>query len=926
MYYDAKLHNLIKREVIRVGREEKKYEYEAFVLGDYILSFALTLPDGGIKGELCLFGGGTPAYIFDVENKAVFTRKEKIKLAELGDVPCAFSIVYTVSKRRFDIYVNGSLVLEGYNADAGIPVNCDKLVKLHFAFSSEPDRTVVIEDLMAHSTARRVEGAVVYDPSNTYFLGEKEVVLTDKNYIPSDAPERERLSGCSAIHLRSGVLYRDGEKRIASVLPIESDGEHFVDAPSLSFLLGVSEAEFVARSGGRASLSRSGTAFFSLEGIAAAFGKELYIDKSAVHFGMAILHDGDLNTEFDKNSLQNLNDFLFYFRPTKEKILEDYNASALKGKHPRVLAREEDFERLRAEVKANETKAKWFKKLIAYADSLEEKETLRYELRDGVRLIYVAWDLQHYAMSLALAYKLTGDEKYYRIARPHLLAAAEMPDWNPSHHIDVGILAFGYAIAYDWFYDIMSEDDRAMMERGAYRNLFYTLNRAFEDPHTAYTTVMMKNNHNVFTNAGVMATVIAFMDLYPDIASQIGSNVIRILECFMDKFAPEGAYYEGPYYAETAIGYTVRLFAAIEPALGTLYGLDRAQGFDGSAAYMMHLQSDVAAYNFADSQYRLLSTSGLFWQFSHYGISGFKDSLASLNFRDPPIDSIPEALLWYDVSPEEKSAAAAREIRYPEEEIITMRSSYGQGQTFVGIKAGNTVYAHSHLDAGSFVLDALGRRWAYDFGQDNYNLYYKYSHWDVFRLRAESHNTLVVNPDRSPGYVLGSRADVTEFTVSKSEDSDVKTAINMTELYGKERGVDRARRGYLFTDCRSSLVIRDEVKLSRKSDMIWLLYTDAKIGINGKIATLSDPYDENKSISIEFCSPSELILSAEPAIPLPTSPTVPGQAENKGFWRLSCRFSSVGETSVTVKINIGNSTLKSPITKYDCNMDLWELK
>ena len=123
----------------------------------------------------------------------------------------------------------------------------------------------------------------------------------------------------------------------------------------------------------------------------------------------------------------------------------------------------------------------------------------------------------------------------------------------------------------------MTDEQRAIMEKGAYENVFYTLNRAVEDRHTAYTTVLMTNNHNVFCNAGVMATVLAFMDVYPEVASKIGSDVVRILEAFMDKFAPRGAYYEGPYYAETAINYTVRVLAAMEPVLGTTYGIDKEQ-------------------------------------------------------------------------------------------------------------------------------------------------------------------------------------------------------------------------------------------------------------------------------------------------------------------------------------------------------------
>ena len=537
-----------------------------------------------------------------------------------------------------------------------------------------------------------------------------------------------------------------------------------------------------------------------------------------------------------------------------------------------------------------------------------------------MRLLFVSWDLQNYAVALSLAYKLTGDRKYFDYAWPHLKAAAEMPDWNPSHHIDVGTLAYGYAIAYDWFYDAMSEEQRRIMEKGAYENLFYTVNRAVEDPHTAYTTVLMSNNHNVFSNAGVMATVLGFMDVYPEIASKIGADVVRILECFMDKFAPMGAYYEGPYYAETAINYTVRVLAAMESVLGTTYGLDKAQGFDMIADFVVLLQSDVASYNFADSKMSLLAIAGMFWNFNHYKRHGAKDTLAEKNFKNPPSTTVAEALLWYNVDDESEACDMPTAIHYPEEEIVSMRDAYRDGQTFVGIKAGKTVYAHSHLDAGSFIFDAKGRRWAYDFGQDNYNLYYKYSHWDVFRLRVESHNSLVINPDHTPGYVLGSEAPITEFTVTEQ---DVKTVIEKTALYGAERGVASARRGYLFTESRSALVIRDEVGLTRESDMLWTMYTDADIEISGNVATLYDKADREKHISLEFTASGDFELGFEDARPLPTSPDIPEQRKNEGFHRLYLRMRASGDVTITVKINTEDNA--PPVSAYDVSIDEWRI-
>ena len=65
---------------------------------------------------------------------------------------------------------------------------------------------------------------------------------------------------------------------------------------------------------------------------------------------------------------------------------------------------------------------------------------------------------------------------------------------------------------------------------------------------------------------------------------------------------------------------------------------------------------------------------------------------------------------------------------------------------FVGFKGGDNKVNHSHLDLGTFVLDALGQAWALDLGSDDYNLpgYFGKQRWNYYRLRTEGHNTLTI--------------------------------------------------------------------------------------------------------------------------------------------------------------------------------------
>ena len=102
-----------------------------------------------------------------------------------------------------------------------------------------------------------------------------------------------------------------------------------------------------------------------------------------------------------------------------------------------------------------------------------KQPTLVDELRDGVRLMYVSDDFRQWMFVLsAMAYQLTGDRKYPEAAWKQIEAVANCPDWNPSHHIDVGIMAAGYALAYDWMYDAWTPEQREIMKKGVYQNCF----------------------------------------------------------------------------------------------------------------------------------------------------------------------------------------------------------------------------------------------------------------------------------------------------------------------------------------------------------------------------------------------------------------------------------------------------------------------
>ncbi len=89
--------------------------------------------------------------------------------------------------------------------------------------------------------------------------------------------------------------------------------------------------------------------------------------------------------------------------------------------------------------------------------------------------------------------------------------------------------------------------------------------------------------------------------------------------------------------------------------------------------------------------------------------------------------------------------------------IALLRSSWDDATaTFVGLKAGAPAGHHGHMDAGSFVLDSDGVRWASDLGAEDYNgieqrgmnlwgTAQNSDRWTIFRLSNFGHNTLVID-------------------------------------------------------------------------------------------------------------------------------------------------------------------------------------
>jgi len=257
-------------------------------------------------------------------------------------------------------------------------------------------------------------------------------------------------------------------------------------------------------------------------------------------------------------------------------------------------------------------------------------------------------------------------------------------------------------------------------------------------------------------------------------------------------------------------------------------------------------------------------------------------------------------LLWFDErgnDPTKEKLPLDKYFRYVE--VVTMRSAWNdRNAIFVGFKAGDNKFNHSHLDIGTFVLDALGYRWAVDLGADNYNLpgYFGRQRWSYYRLRAEGHNTLVINPSQEPDQDPSAVAKIVRFVSSPDKSFAI---ADLTTAY--VRHAEKVLRGVMLDRKRRFVLVQDELALKQPGEIWWFMHTPAEVELSddGRVATLTQG---NAQLRAVLLSPENTRFSVMDARPLPTSPDPAGQNPNKGVRKLAVNLREVKSARVSVAL------------------------
>jgi hypothetical protein len=560
--------------------------------------------------------------------------------------------------------------------------------------------------------------------------------------------------------------------------------------------------------------------------------------------------------------------------------------------HPRLLASAADFARLRQQVSADPQLKQWLEALSGRAGRILAEAPSRYEIPDGLRLLATSRRVLDRVYTLALMYRLENDRRYADRAWKELAAAAGFKDWNPRHFLDTAEMTHAFAIGYDWLYDAWTPEQRTVLRDAVVQHGLTPAQQTYrrEKPYGSWMNA--RHNWNQVCNGGIGIGALAFADELPELAGDLLQRAITSIQLPMREFAPDGAWNEGPGYWNYATTYNIAFLAALQSALGTDFGLGDIPGFSECGMFPIYVTGPLGrTFNYADGGDGAIRGPQMFWlarRFKRPVYAEYENRVASPHVLD---------LVWYQKPPESPATRLLPLDKYFRGvEVATLRSAWDERDaSFVGLKAGDNKANHSNLDLGSFVLDALGTRWALDLGADDYNMpgYFGDQRWTYYRLRAEGQNTLVINPSQGPDQDPKAASRILRFD---SKPNKAFAIADLTPAYAKH--VSLAHRGVALLD-RKRVLIQDEVQAARPAEVWWFMHTRSEVNLSPdkKTATLGTA---GARMVARILGPETASFEVMAAQPLPTSPNPAMQNKNEGVRKLAIHVAEVKDARLAV--------------------------
>ena len=559
--------------------------------------------------------------------------------------------------------------------------------------------------------------------------------------------------------------------------------------------------------------------------------------------------------------------------------------------HPRLLLTKGDITKMR-ELPSQSTNAKSVhNRIISVADSYLSAEPITCEKG-------VASEALKRIFHLSYAHLTTDDMRYVAAAEREMLAASAFEDWNPTNFRDVAEMTMALAIGYDWLYRRLSVHSRSIIGTAIYEK--------------GLTVSEMEgigfwndsNTDNQVCNAGLIYGALATLERSPEFCKALIAKCVESNKNALKIYEPDGAYPDGYSHWTYGSGFEAMLAAALESSFGNDAGISAQKSFMHSAEFMNHLVAPSGyIYNFGDCNEAVAGCiPAKYWFARKVGDTSLvaidEQQLSESNIPDDGL--LPLYMINAIAMNLNKVEQLDEKVWYNTGEVpmFIYRSGWNKDDTFFAIKGGKAATTHAHMDAGSFVYELNGVRWAIDLGGENdeklaaagidvHNMEQTSNRWGAFRLGADSHNTLTFKGAR---HNVNGKAEITSHEVTNR---DKHVTVNLTPVFESyARSVHRSAH----LDKKNNLTIIDQIeKTANPSTVEWHITTCADAEIVSPNTILLKQEDKTLYIKLKTRSNSIAKIWNQ-------NPTQSYESSNEGVRRVGFSIELKGGEDATFEV------------------------
>ena len=541
-------------------------------------------------------------------------------------------------------------------------------------------------------------------------------------------------------------------------------------------------------------------------------------------------------------------------------------------RHPRLLIDSLGIVSLKQKVlrapEANPTLVQAHNMIMKLADeSLNSSSSISYKFdASDRRILSQSRKALQRIFSCSYAYKMTGRGEYLTRVKADMQTVCSFQDWNGmAHFLDAAEMATAVAIGYDWCYYDLPLSLRRQAHRALVDYCLAVTGESHDYPHMDY-------NWNQVCYGGVVMSALALYEKDKELcARRIEEALVNNGRTIGVSYSPDGNYPEGYSYWSYGTHFQVLILAALEKIFGHTGGLDEKADLRKTAEWMLFMSGPSGeVFNYSDCTRRYSDPQYCMWwlAWKYKDISMLYNEQRLLNnYTESDVTRLlPMCALFSDgldfsgtIAPPSKHLWSGR----GDTPVVLVHGdwSFSDSDTFLGIKGGMAQRNHGHMDAGSFVFDAYGKRWAedlmvpeytsvesaisaaggnfWDQGQDSMR-------WDVFVMTNYAHSTLTVNGEK---HNVGGFATLDRVIDTDTEKGGV---FNLAPALGSS--VSSAVRTVKLVDNRQLVVIDEITAPSYKAaEVEWRMMTRATPDKQPSYISLSFP-DITKKMRLEASS------------------------------------------------------------------------